>query len=532
MLVYANRFEFEPEEGVEQLIKIIASWTGRKARGYVDPARLIRGISSLTIKEFAISSWSTIGSDEQATFPFLFSFRLVHQDEIIKGRQWITEVGVRQAEYGGLVDCSVLLKTDEVSAKVTAPIKVTRPKLVAELVEKCRPINSTPGLFIKNLTTETADAFLQEIEKTSRKNAIILISSKDGTFFIDPEILRRQVLGLAQVVVIPSHVDTFKLEEIVGRRFTAFAGATKVIFPGRSTTSGVFCETAIFMPDNFPEKSREAITIESEILAAITHRSNVTLSRKHVSIEAVRFEVLRSKLGQAAAQAKSTDSSEEIKYFADLLDEADRELDAKGQEIETLNQQMEEMESEARKSQATIDALKHQISGRQSNEFDEDELGEVFFDIRNTLSALKAGCAKLEDALRLVSVLYADRIVVLESAFSSAAESDKAGFNHTSKAYELLTRLVTAYWQAMADGQGDQQAKNVFGSSFTANEAGMSNEGKKRRTFNYRGHDILMERHLKHGVKDSLAETLRVHFDWVAKDNKIVIGHCGKHLDF
>jgi hypothetical protein len=84
----------------------------------------------------------------------------------------------------------------------------------------------------------------------------------------------------------------------------------------------------------------------------------------------------------------------------------------------------------------------------------------------------------------------------------------------------------------MADGLGDQQAKNVFGSSFTANEAGMSNEGKKRRMFNYRGHDILMERHLKHGVKDSLAETLRVHFDWVAKDKKIVIGHCGKHLDF
>lgn len=532
MLVYANRFEFEPEEGVEQLIKIIASWTGRKARGYVDPAKLMRGINSLTIKDFSISSWSTVGADKQAAFPFLFSFRLVHQDEIIKGRQWITEVGVHQAEDGGVVDCSILLKTDEVSAKVIAPIKVTRPKLVAELVEKCRPTNGTPGLFLKALTEESADAFLQEIEKPSRKSPIVLISSKDGEFFTDPEVLRRQVLGLAQVVIIPPNADTFRLEEIVGRRFIAFAGATRLIFPGRPNVNGVYCETAIFMPDNFPGKGREDVTIESEVLAAITHRSNIPLSRRHVSLEAVRFEVLRSKLSHAAAQAKSTESSDEIKYFADLLDEADRELLAKGNELETRNQQLEEMEAEARKSQATIEALKHKISGHQSNEYEEDDLGEVFYGIRNTLTALKSGCAKLEDALRLVSILYADRLVVLETAFSSAAESDKAGFNHTAKAYDLLTRLVSAYWQIMADGLGDQQAKSVFGSSFTANEAGMSNEGKKRRTFSYRGHEILMERHLKHGVKDSLAETLRVHFDWVAKDKKIVIGHCGKHLDF
>ncbi|AEI78628.1 hypothetical protein CNE_1c33230 [Cupriavidus necator N-1] len=28
--------------------------------------------------------------------------------------------------------------------------------------------------------------------------------------------------------------------------------------------------------------------------------------------------------------------------------------------------------------------------------------------------------------------------------------------------------------------------------------------------------EFLMEKHLKHGVKDSLAETLRVHFEWIA----------------
>ena len=43
---------------------------------------------------------------------------------------------------------------------------------------------------------------------------------------------------------------------------------------------------------------------------------------------------------------------------------------------------------------------------------------------------------------------------------------------------------------------------------------------------------MVMEKHLKHGVKDSVAETLRIHFEWVADQKKLVIGHCGKHLDF
>lgn len=41
-----------------------------------------------------------------------------------------------------------------------------------------------------------------------------------------------------------------------------------------------------------------------------------------------------------------------------------------------------------------------------------------------------------------------------------------------------------------------------------------------------------MEQHLKIGVKDSPAEALRIHFAWVADERKIVIGHCGPHLDF
>ncbi len=40
-----------------------------------------------------------------------------------------------------------------------------------------------------------------------------------------------------------------------------------------------------------------------------------------------------------------------------------------------------------------------------------------------------------------------------------------------------------------------------------------------------------MFQYLKIGVKDSVHETWRTYFTWDPKARRIVIGHCGPHLD-
>ncbi|WLG27164.1 hypothetical protein [Pseudomonas lurida] len=531
MLVYANKFEFEPEYGAEEIIQVIAAWAGKTAKAFVEPERLMRG-TNFSVNGYSITSWSTVNEEGAIAPPLLFNFRFVHQDSKFKGRQWITEVGVRQREGSEIVECTVLLKTDEVSARVVAPIKVTRPGLVTSLVERCRPVSGTPGLFPKKLNFENASAFLAEIEHESRYSPLVVVSAKDGQYPVNPESIRKQVLGLANVICIPEDEDTFKLEEIVGRRYMSFSGVIRIIFPPRYSSTGRFIETALLRPDEFPEKGRDALTLSSEVLALITHRSNVSLQRAHISNEAVRFEVLRGKLGSAAAQARSDNSSAEVKVFAELLEAADEDLATKKIEIEELNKKLEDCETDLWKAESAIVSLKHRIEGRQAVEDDEGELSKVFLTIREAHLNIKNGSAVLFEVLSLIGALYVDRIVVLDSAYSSAVESDKANFKYSSKAYELLETLATSYWQLMADGQGDQQAKSVFGNSFTANEASLSKEGRKRRTFEYRGQNIFMDRHLKYGVKDSASETLRIHFDWSSSEKKLIIGHCGKHLDF
>jgi hypothetical protein len=340
------------------------------------------------------------------------------------------------------------------------------------------------------------------------------------------------LVGLADVVDVPMGVDTYDLQETVGRRYIAFGGAINIIFPLRRGDRGPFIETVMFRPEEIQRIQDDGKGIESEVLAAITHRTNLPYSWRHVSMETVSQAVLRGQLSRMIERAKSSDESIE---YVELLEVADKELRAKDEEVERLRSDLNEESNEVRKLQADIDNLKHALSGRQTaDESKDDELAIALAPLRIAIGAVLKGTPSLGQSLDLVNALYGDRVVVLDTAFESAEDSDRSGFRFGSKAFELLTKLVTEYWDALAGGKGDQHAKAVFGqNAYSANEASaLSKDGKRRRTFSYRGRDFLMEKHLKHGVKDSLAETLRVHFEWIADERKLVVGHCGKHLDF
>jgi hypothetical protein len=129
-----------------------------------------------------------------------------------------------------------------------------------------------------------------------------------------------------------------------------------------------------------------------------------------------------------------------------------------------------------------------------------------------------------------LSVIFPDRVTVLDSAFESAKES--SSFQFGEKAFELLWCLATEYWEQV-QRNGDTEARKLFGNSYSAKEKTvLTNSGRERRTFVYCGECIQMDKHLKIGTADNASDTLRIHFEWIAKEKRIVIGHCGKHLDF
>lgn len=530
MLVYSSHFVLEPKRGVHQVIECIARWLGRRSKGFVDPSKLLRGMRDRLRDESFVESRATLGKADSLTHPFYFCARLSHSDDTVSGRRWLAEIGLRQADSNALLECSFLLRTDEVSARVTAPIQVTRPKLIQDLVQTCNPSQGTPGLRVKLLDDESARAFLSEVERLERKFPIVLIShAQKGRSLVAPERLQSLLVGIADIVQVPASADSFAIASIVGRKYTAWGGAINVIFPPRRGDRGIFCETVLFRPDELLALADEGKAIDSEILARVTHRTNLPYSWRHISLETVNHEILRRQLSNSIQNAKNSDESAE--YVA-LLEDADQQLRTKDDDIALLRMEVEEKEGEVRNLQAKVDGLKHALSGRQSRADTNDNGADELAPLRHAMEGYVSGNPTLEQSLTIVSVLFPDRVAVLDSAFESASASGM--FKFGGRAFELLWKLVTDYWSALSAGKGDMHAKGTFGHNAYAQResAVLSKEGKGRRTFDYRGQSIFMDKHLKIGVKDSAAETLRVHFEWVADEKKIVIGHCGKHLDF
>lgn len=530
MLVYSSQFHLEPKDGPQQIVDCVARWVGKRTGSYVEGRELGAGMRQRLRDGSIVVSRTTSDFADQPTYPLLFCAQLSHGDNEVPGRRWVTEVGLRQLEQQGPVECTILLRTDEISARVTAPIQVTRPRIVQTLMEFANPIGATPGLRVKRLDEVSAAAFLAEVEREGRQYPIVVVSAnRDGGYAVQPERLRSLLVGIAEVVEVPANVDTFQIEEVVSSRYGAWGGAINVLFQARTGDRGVYCDRTLYRPAALADLSADGKNVDSEILATITHRTNLPYSWKHISLDVVSQAALRSQLAASIQKAKGSDEASE---YAALLEEADKELLAKDMEVAVLRQNLEDQALLAYRLQADIDGLKHALSGRQSSgDASEDEL-DAIRPLRDAVISLVANEPSLAQSLTIISTFFPDRVVVLDSAYDSAQDSKE--FMYGKRAFDLLWSFVNEYWTALASGQGDMIGKRAFGANDYAQNEGhaLSNAGKRRRTFNYRGTDILMEKHLKVGIKDSVAETLRVHFEWIGAEKRLVIGHCGKHLDF
>ena len=134
-------------------------------------------------------------------------------------------------------------------------------------------------------------------------------------------------------------------------------------------------------------------------------------------------------------------------------------------------------------------------------------------------------------SLEVVQTLFPDRLVVLPTAFKSAAESEH--FQHRARLFGLLWKLAKEYWPRLINNQDITEAQAIFGDDFALNESESTRDNpitRRERTFAYKGQAIEMMKHLKIGVRHDTSTTIRVHFEWVADERKIVIGHCGPHL--
>jgi hypothetical protein len=528
MLVYAAKLRLRCAPGAAKILEVASRWLSRKGGGPIS-AQIVTGNHNLRLADGSqLRTWC-----ETSAYPRLYALRLSHGDREVPGRQWVTELGVEDPGSESDIRATVLLETSEISARVLGPVLITRPLLIEHLLQECAPTSDTPGLTVRSLTPESAKAFEYVVTDERRAHPLIVISpTAAGEFVVDVARVRSLVAGLAEVVRIPPGADTFALADILGKEHVAWLGAVRVLFPPRTRGSERFVPRALLLAEQLGEIVAEGRSAEAEILSIVAHRMNLTNSRGHIRPDTVQELSLRREILRRRREAEEAGSTAEL---LPLYEEADRENSQKIRQLEDWNRELESLvdalEDEKRNLTSQNENLKAALGNARAAVAGQPGAHTVL-QSREALLAAIVGTPSLEESLQVIEQLFAERLVILDSAWKSAR--DAATFQNHRKAFELLKTLVTAYWQALSDGRGDNEARKVFGSAYAARES-ETVEGNKRaralRTFNYEGKPIEMWKHLKIGTKPSAAETLRIHFEWDPRKSRIVIGHCGSHLD-
>lgn len=228
-LIYTNCLRLEPEDGFLKVVSELAAWIQWTTKKFISPDELLFGDGVIKLPENGLLE-TTVTDDAKTG---LLGLRAVysHDDRTIEGRRWITEVLISQKAGDHEVECTVNLKVNNTCHIESAPYS-TRPRLIVNLMETCRPVGATPGLYTKPLTLDTAEKFHLDVINPFRKAPLVVISS-NGVCDppINPERLREQLIGLANVYHITEDTDSWELSQAVGDSLAVYGGAIRIIWP-------------------------------------------------------------------------------------------------------------------------------------------------------------------------------------------------------------------------------------------------------------------------------------------------------------
>lgn len=537
MLVYANRLQLYGADAELVAFKAIGVWLKEQLGFGLHPDQLRRK-GEYTGRRGKKNSRLRIFSCYDGE-PALCAWVLKHGDTDVRGRQWIVEVGVKKSD--GTLEVSCVVKTDERSTLVSGPVSASQPRVIRYIFGNVASnrwdaafAEAIPGQVLRPVgqDRDSYRALLYEIERPDRNAAIVLISpTREGEYPIDPTALQRTLIGLAHVVHVLPGSDTWEMEDVVGRRWSAWDGAANVLsIPSHSGSVW----SRLFLLNEIRDWGEEPQRI-SQVLAWVTGKTNLARLREHVRPDGVRLLSTHRRMEKLRATALNMKEAE----LRHALIEASREAEEEQERLfEGFAEQNESLENELtrfkddlrdahdelRSKNFELNALKDQLSAlgsHKSVEFDPDFLVEFI---------ARKGPPSPAECLDIIERYHGDKCIVLDYARASARKSP---FQNGGKLLDLLVRLVNSYRAGLLDG-GDSKAREVFGRGEYAakeSESVMASPALRRyRTFEYDGRQVEMFRHLKSGIADDPRQTIRVHFHWDGVRRKIVIGHCGEHL--
>lgn len=439
----------------------------------------------------------------------IWAARLEDLRDAGSGRNWTTDLFV-EARGRALVrfGAELVLRS---SAPKGERFSHSRPRVVRDILSTLSA--EADGVALAETPEVVDEPGLEDfvrllLDERRRLPVVAIARDKTGATQIDPNRAANLLAGACHVRILESDAS-WALTRVLGKRWSVYNRAIRLYFPGVAEEDDPYRHPLSMVSPSRPGE-RIIDWLGARVLPAGFRDADQDARFWRVGL-------LRHAAPAAPGHTGMLSHGAELEAARAERDEARREAETAEALMVEADRLREEAESELARLRDTLATLPSAPAGGGAS--------------AAQVAPLVTGGLTVAAALSLVECLFPSRLTVLPSAHAAARRSD--GFEHSKKALELLWTLATAYWAELTGGKGDVEARKLFGNAYAPKEASkLSAHGRSLRTFRWNGEDIFMERHLKIGVKPSVATTLRIHFHWDGDHKRIVIGHCGPHLDF
>jgi regulator of replication initiation timing len=541
-LHYRCSFELARREGAQaawdDIVKTIRDWVSIRCGKQEELGRKWFFVGgewrSPSMPRFRVQTTSSTGSGTDQR-PQYWSLRYEHPCDDVSFRDWQTDIGLTAVgpdRYRIALTTTHSLRPGYIGDEPSTPMP-SAPGIVTKLLQSVR----WTGFFGGDKLTVTPvllkpgqGQFLVERLKAKDRCPLILVTVSFASQLprLEPSQLARVLAGTAIVYSATSSEVDKELEWILPKHLRCWNGMIRVYQPGVDVDHEPDGRRhRFFTADEIDERS--AAAVQEIIVRGIVRRGRVWIGDGVATIE----DVLAKQREFRLAELRAKPDGRLLDEWLEVYESDNADLRTRVKELTkrcgTLEEEKDGLEEQISSLIYEKQALKVHFEKATDRKRSGDDTDSEF---STACRAASEGEPTLTESLIVISRMYAERIVVLESAWRSARDADR--FEEKAKAHKVMLAFAIKYWSMLDSDEGNAKAKQVFGDAFAGKESETverNTRARQIRTFDYVGHQIEMMSHLKIGVKFSAARTWRMHFVWDAAKRKLVIGHCGKHLD-
>lgn len=523
MLVYANEFHLKPQDHLLNKVKDgIKVWLDKKLGPDFYSTKIIPFATNMVIRDpySGVKEVSIIGTPDNAP-DYCLSINFRHNDSQVIGRAWFTRIGLERPSPDAPMRVTVLLETSEISPQVALnPVSPSKPGVVSEILNRCEVDPRTPGKEIKTLNPDSLAEFQSEIANVNRRYPIIIVSPDDFSEkpLVDTHDLRRQLVGLAQTYLIADKRVAWKLRESLPSYHTAWDGSITVISPGRDGKA----LGRVFKNDEIEATCHDrGFLFERHLFEEITHRSNLLMSRRHISHDVVGRRLIAFKLAKLREEATTVESLNEIvkvyeedrnKALQDVNELEGRLLDTE-EANEGLKQQIADLDKKIR-------TLQFQLKQARDSSASEEAAQET-----------ELGPDSLAEMTSALQSCYGDQLEITGNAERTMKKSPYEDVGRAWSAFKVLaTHFYGAFTQQLQMQDAIEELRLVPG-EYAGNNSKVTAgrfDGYER---SHNGKKYILNKHIGLGNARDPRHCFRLYFEWDPDRRKIVVLHAGEHLD-